>query len=48
MFGKGEVDYLPVVDSKDSRKIVGVVEYHPLVEFINRKLFERQHSLETS
>jgi len=46
VFRRGEVDYLPVVDDKNSRKIVGVVEYHPLVEFINRKLFERQHSLE--
>ena len=48
VFSKGEVDYLPVVESKDSRKIVGVVEYHPLVEFINRKLFERQHSLDAA
>ena len=48
VFNKGEVDYLPVVNSKDSKEIVGVVEYHPLVEFINRKLFERQHSLEAA
>ena len=47
-FNKGEVDYLPVVDDKESKKIVGVVEYHPLAEFINRKLFERQHSLESA
>ncbi len=47
-FNKGELDYLPVVDDKNSRKIIGVVEYHPLIEFINRKLFERQHSLEAA
>jgi len=46
IFNKKAVDYLPVVEKEGSRKIVGVVERYPLIELINRKLFERQHALE--
>ncbi len=46
IFNKGVIDYLPVVEKEDSRKIVGVLEYYPLKKLINRKLFERQHALE--
>ena len=40
IFDKGGIDYLPVVEEPGAKKIVGVVEYHPLRELINRKLFE--------
>jgi CBS domain-containing protein len=46
IFDRREVDYLPVVESKESRKVAGILEYHPLVEAVNRKLLERHQSLE--
>jgi CBS domain-containing protein len=47
IFDRREIDYLPVVQDKGAKKVVGIVEYHPLVEAVNRKLFERQQSLES-
>ena len=47
IFNKREIDYLPVVQAKGSKKVVGIVEYHPLVEAVNRKLFQRQKVLES-
>ncbi len=47
IFDKREVDYLPVVENNDSKKVVGIVEYQPLLKTINRKLFERQNELDS-
>jgi len=46
IFNKREIEYLPVVASGNSKKVVGIVEYHPLVEMVNRKTIERQESLD--
>ncbi len=46
IFSKREIEYLPVVESEKSKKVVGIVEYHPLVEMVNRKTIERQESLD--
>jgi len=46
IFSKREIDYLPVIKDKESKKVVGIVEYRPLVEEVHRKLFDRQQSLE--
>jgi CBS domain-containing protein len=46
VFNKREIDYLPVVQNKESRKVVGIVEYHPLLQVINRELLQRQRGLE--
>ncbi len=47
IFNKREVDYLPVVENQNSKKVVGIVEYQPLLKTINRKLFERQNELDS-
>jgi CBS domain-containing protein len=47
IFNRRETDYLPVVQDRKSKKVVGIVEYHSLVETVNRKLFERQQSLDS-
>jgi Kef-type K+ transport system membrane component KefB/CBS domain-containing protein len=46
IFDRREIDYLPVVQTKGSKEVVGIVEYHSLTESINRKLFERQQGLD--
>jgi Kef-type K+ transport system membrane component KefB/CBS domain-containing protein len=46
IFEKREIDYLPVVEDSSSRKVVGILEYHPLLEAINRKVLERQKTLD--
>jgi Kef-type K+ transport system membrane component KefB/CBS domain-containing protein len=46
IFDKREVDYLPVVKDASSKKVVGILEYRPLLEEINRKLLHRQQSLD--
>jgi len=46
IFDAREIDYLPVVENRDSRKIAGILEYQPLVKEIDKKLLERQQSLE--
>ncbi|MBW2045676.1 MAG: cation:proton antiporter [Deltaproteobacteria bacterium] len=46
IFNRREIEYLPVIENNGKRTIVGIVEYQPLVEAVNRKLFERQQSLE--
>lgn len=46
IFNRREIEYLPVVEKEGRKTVVGIVEYRPLVETINRKLFERQQSLE--
>jgi Kef-type K+ transport system membrane component KefB/CBS domain-containing protein len=46
IFNRREIEYLPVVESDRRKVVVGILEYHSLVEAINRKLFERQKSLD--
>jgi CBS domain-containing protein len=46
MFERREVDYLPVVRDENSKEVVGILEYRPLIESVNRKLLERQQSLD--
>ncbi|MFQ5453359.1 MAG: cation:proton antiporter [Candidatus Zixiibacteriota bacterium] len=46
IFNRREVDYLPVVKNGKSKEVVGILEYHPLVEMVNRKTLERQESLD--
>jgi len=46
IFNKREIECLPVVKNKKSREVVGILEYHPLVEAVNRKTLERQKSLD--
>ncbi len=46
IFDQREIDYLPVVQNRETQKIVGILEYQPLVKEINRKLLERQQGLE--
>ena len=47
IFNRREIEYLPVIDNDETKAVVGIVEYRPLVEAVNRKLFERQQSLDT-
>ncbi len=46
IFDRREIDYLPVVQSREVQKVVGILEYHPLIKEIDRKLLERQQGLE--
>ena len=48
MFEAREIEYLPVIESRDSQRVVGILEYLPLSEAINRKFLERQEGLESS
>lgn len=48
IFNRRELNCLIVVESKDSKKVAGILEYYPLVNLIDRKLLERQHGLEES
>lgn len=45
IFNKRELDYLPVVEDKNSKKVVGIIEYYHLVELVNRRLIERQQNI---
>ncbi|MFA7677365.1 MAG: CBS domain-containing protein, partial [Candidatus Omnitrophota bacterium] len=46
IFNKREIEYLPVIKSRELKEVVGIVEYHPLVEMVSRKTLERQESLD--
>jgi Kef-type K+ transport system membrane component KefB/CBS domain-containing protein len=46
IFDDRKIDYLPVIQDKTTKKVVGIVEYQPLIEAVNRKVFERQKALE--
>lgn len=46
IFNRRELNCLIVVEGKDSKKVVGILEYYPLVKLIDKKLLERQHGLE--
>lgn len=46
IFDRREIDYLPVVQSQETQKVIGILEYQPLIKEINRKLLERQQGLE--
>jgi Kef-type K+ transport system membrane component KefB/CBS domain-containing protein len=47
IFDKRKIDYLPVVKFSGSAEVVGILEYRPLVDLIDRKLLERHRDLET-
>jgi len=46
IFNRREIEYLPVIKGEGKKTIVGIVEYRPLLEAVNRKLLERQQSLD--
>ncbi|MBN1794031.1 MAG: cation:proton antiporter [Candidatus Omnitrophica bacterium] len=46
IFSKREIDYLAVVKNAQSKEIVGIIEYQPLVQMVSRKTLERQKSLD--
>jgi Kef-type K+ transport system membrane component KefB/CBS domain-containing protein len=46
IFDRRGIDCLPVTKDKDSKEVVGILEYRPLVEAVNRKLLERQQDIE--
>ncbi|MFQ5680726.1 MAG: cation:proton antiporter [Candidatus Omnitrophota bacterium] len=46
VFDRREIDYLPVVRDEESRKIVGILEYHSLVSHVSRKTLEQQEKLD--
>ena len=46
IFDRREIDYLPVVENRNSQKVTGILEYQPLVKEIDKQLLERQQSLE--
>lgn len=43
---KRAAEYLPVVENRQSKKVVGVIEYQPLVEAIGYRLMQRQQELD--
>jgi Kef-type K+ transport system membrane component KefB/CBS domain-containing protein len=48
IFDKRQIDYLPVVEDNGIRRVVGIVEYHELIEAVNRTLLERQRVLDAA
>ncbi|MCK4859092.1 MAG: cation:proton antiporter [Candidatus Omnitrophica bacterium] len=46
IFNRRELNCLMVVESEKSRKVVGILEYYPLVKLIDKRLLERKHGLE--
>jgi len=46
IFSTREIEYLPVVKNPQSREVVGILEYRPLMAMVTRKTLERQESLD--
>jgi len=46
VFKSKKVDYMPVLDSEDSRKLVGQLEYRRLMDRMGKEVLLRQQELE--
>ncbi len=46
IFDLREIDFLPVIQSKENKTVVGILEYQILVKEINKNLLDRQQGLD--